>query len=459
MTEDASAPFMREDLVALAGDIVAKARQLGADEADVYILSGIESSVSVRRGELEKLIEAGSRSVSIRVIREKRTAVCNTSDLTPRALDELVRTAVELARISEPDEFAGLPAKEDLATDNGAALGLYDESIESLSVDEMKDIVLRAEQAAFDFDPRVTNSEGAEFGAERGQLVLANSLGFLGTFPYTAASFAVSVIADDADGKKRNDYWFTAERSLHRLEAPEDVGRRAAARAVRKLGAVKVTTREAPVVWEPTMAARLARMIAGAASGEAMFKRSTFLFGLEGEAIGSSLCTITDDSTLPGRVASRPFDGEGVTTRRNAVVEDGRFGAFLFDSYYARRTGRRTTGSAARMGDSIGIGYGNLVWSAGTTAAKDVIGGVRDGLYLTDLMGHSVNSVTGDVSLGAAGIWIENGELTYPVSEINVSGNLKQMLLDVDAVGDDVLWVGGGAAPTVRVARMMISGL
>jgi PmbA protein len=148
-----------------------------------------------------------------------------------------------------------------------------------------------------------------------------------------------------------------------------------------------------------------------------------------------------------------------VTTRRNAIVEDGRFGAFLFDSYYARRTGRRTTGSAARMGDSIGIGYGNLVWSAGTTAAKDVIGGVSDGLYLTDLMGHSVNSVTGDVSLGAAGIWIENGELTYPVSEINVSGNLKQMLLDVDAVGDDVLWVGGGAAPTVRVARMMISGL
>jgi PmbA protein len=160
------------------------------------------------------------------------------------------------------------------------------------------------------------------------------------------------------------------------------------------------------------MAARLARMVAGAASGEAMFKRSTFLFGLEGDPIGSSLCTITDDSTLPGRVASRPFDGEGVTTRRNAIVEDGRFGAFLFDSYYARRTGRRTTGSAARMGDSIGIGYGNLVWSAGTTAAKDVIGGVSDGLYLTDLMGHSVNSVTGDVSLGAAGIWIENGEFT-----------------------------------------------
>ncbi|MHB8378019.1 MAG: TldD/PmbA family protein, partial [Dehalococcoidia bacterium] len=244
MTVDARAPFVDEDLLALAGDIVARARKLGADEADAYILSGIESTVSVRRGELDKLIEAGSRSVSIRVIREKRTAVCNTSDLTPRALDALVRTAIELASISEPDEYAGLPAKEDLATETGSALALYDESIESLSVDEMKDIVLRAERAAFDFDPRVTNSEGAEFGAERGQLVLANSLGFAGTYPYTAASFSVSVIADDADGKKRNDYWFTAERMLHRLERPEDVGRRAAARAVRKLGARKLSTRE-----------------------------------------------------------------------------------------------------------------------------------------------------------------------------------------------------------------------
>ncbi len=459
MTVDARPHFVDEDLLALAGDIVARARKLGADEADAYILSGIESTVSVRCGELEKLIEAGSRSVSIRVIREKRTAVCNTSDLTPRALDALVRTAIELASISEPDEYAGLPAKEDLATETGSALALYDESIESLSVDEMKDIVLRAERAAFDFDPRVTNSEGAEFGAERGQLVLANSFGFAGTYPYTAASFSVSVIADDADGKKRNDYWFTAERMLHRLERPEDVGRRAAARAVRKLGARKLSTREAPVVWEPLMAGRLARMVAAAASGEALYKRSTFLVGAEGEQIASGLCTIVDDATLAGQISTKPFDGEGVRTRRNPIVREGRFEQFLFDSYYARRTGRRTTGSATRAGDAIAVGGSNLVWEPGATPAKDVIGGVRDGLYLTDLMGHSVNSVTGDISLGAAGIWIEDGELTYPVTEINVSGNLKQMLREVDAVGDDLLWMAGTAAPTLRVARMTISGL
>ncbi len=392
-------PFHNEDLLALAGDIVTRARALGADESDAYVVSGIESTVSVRRGALEKLIEAGSRSVSLRVIREKRTAVCNTSDLTPRALEDLVRTAVELAGISEPDEYAGLPAKEELAAEFGAALGLYDEGVESLNVEQMQDIVLRAEQAAFDFDHRVTNSDGAEFGAERGQLVLANTLGFSGSYPYTAASFAVSVIADDADGKKRNAHWFTAERSVHRLAQPEDVGRRAAARAVRKLGATKVATRDAPVVWDPMMAGRLAHMVASAASGESLVKRQTFLVDREGEDVAAAAVSIVSDATLPGRLGSRPFDGEGVRTRRNEVVARGRFAGFLFDSYCARRAGRRTTGSAARAGDAITVGGGNLVWDAGTTPAADIIGSVTDGLYLTDLMGHSVNPVTGYISL------------------------------------------------------------
>jgi len=193
---------MKEDLLSVASDIVAKARALGADEADAYLRSGVESTVSIRKQAMEKLIEAGSQSVSIRVIKDKRTAVCNTSDLTPKALDEMVRTAVELAKISEPDEFAGLPAREDLATDMGGALMLYDERIESLTVDEMRDIVMRAEQAAFDADKRVTNSEGAEFGAERGLVVLANSIGFAGSFPYTAASFSVSVLADEAEDRR-----------------------------------------------------------------------------------------------------------------------------------------------------------------------------------------------------------------------------------------------------------------
>jgi PmbA protein len=450
---------MNEDLLSIAGDIVAKARALGADEADAYVVSGVESTVTVRKGEVEKLFEAGSRSVSIRVIREKRTAVCNTSDLTPRALDEMVRTAVDLARISEPDEYAGLPAKEDLATEMGAALQLYDEDIESLDVDEMKDIVLRAEQAAFDFDSRITNSEGAEFGAERGQLALANSLGFGGSYPYTAASFSVSVLADEPDGKKQNDYWFSAERKLHRLASPEEVGRKAAARVVRRLGGRKVATREVPVVWEPTMTAGLLNVVASAAAGDALFRRATFLAEREGAQALSPLVTILDDPSLPGQLGSRPFDGEGVRARRNAIVEGGVFRQFLFDSYYARRMGRRTTGNASRAGDSIGVGGSNRVWEAGTSDGAEIVRSVEDGLYLTGMMGFGVNQTTGDFSRAATGIWIEHGALAYPVVEINVSGNLKQMLQDIDAVGDDLQWFAGSAAPTIRMSRLMVSGL
>jgi PmbA protein len=450
---------LNEDLRGIASDIVEKARRLGADEADAYIRSGVESTLSVRKQEIEKLFEAGSRSVSIRVIKEKRTAVCNTSDFTPKALDEMVRTAVELAAISEPDEYAGLPAKEDLATDFGAGLQLYDERIESLTVDEMKDIVLRAEQAAFDFDGRINNSEGAEFGAERGETVLANTLGFCASFPYTAASFAVSILAEEEGGKKQSDYWFTAERMFHRLERPEDVGRRAAARVIRKLGGRKIKTREVPVVFEPGATGALMGIVAGAVSGEALFKRSTFLTDLEGTDVASSLVTIVDDATLPGQLGSRPFDGEGIGRRRNVLFERGAFRMFLFDSYYARRMGRRTTGSAARMGDSIGIGAGNLIWEPGDRDPAEILAEVKDGLYLTGLMGFGVNPTTGDISKGAHGIWIEDGKLAYPVEEINVSGNMKDILRNIDAVGSDLEWRGAAATPTIRVSRLMVTGL
>ena len=450
---------MNEDLRSIASDIVEKARRLGADEADAYIRSGVESTVSVRKQEIEKLFEAGSRSVSIRVIKEKRTAVCNTSDFTPKALDEMVRTAVELAAISEPDEYAGLPAREDLATDFGAGLQLYDERIESLTVDEMKDIVLRAEQAAFDFDKRITNSEGAEFGAERGETVLANTLGFCASFPYTAASFAVSILADEQGGKKQSDYWFSAERMFHRLERPEDVGRRAAARAIPRRGGRMGTTRAVPGGCAPAATGSLMGIVAGAASGEALFKRSTFLTDLEGNDVASPLVTIVDDATLPGQLGSRPFDGEGVGRRKNVLFERGAFRMFLFDSYYARRMGRRTTGSAARMGDSIGVGTGNLIWEPGDRDPAEILAEVEEGLYLTGLMGFGVNPTTGDISKGAHGIWIEDGKLAYPVEEINVSGNLKDILRKVDAVGSDLEWRGGSATPTIRVSKLMVTGL
>ncbi len=238
---------MNENPLSLASDIVDKARRLGADEVDAYVVSSTESSVQVRRGATERVVEAGDNAVGIRVIKDKRTAICSTSDMTPRALDQLVRDAVELATISEPDEYAGLPERDDLAFNVNPSLQMYDEAIESLTTDEMRELALRMEAAMFDHDKRVTNSDGAEMSVTRAQVALANSLGFGGSYVGTAAALSIEAICDDAEGKKRNDYWYTAERALHRLESPEDVGRKAAQRAVAKIGARKVGTTAVPV--------------------------------------------------------------------------------------------------------------------------------------------------------------------------------------------------------------------
>ncbi|HEX5368492.1 MAG TPA: TldD/PmbA family protein [Dehalococcoidia bacterium] len=451
---------MNENPLSLASDIVDKARRLGADEVDAYVVSSTESSVQVRRGATERVVEAGDNAVGIRVIKAKRTAICSTSDMTPRALDQLVRDAVELASISEPDEYAGLPERDDLAFNVNSSLQMYDEAIESLTTDEMRELALRMEAAMFDHDKRVTNSDGAEMSVTRAQVALANSLGFGGSYVGTAAALSIEAICDDAEGKKRNDYWYTAERALHRLESPEDVGRKAAQRAVAKLGARKVGTTAVPVVWEATVAHALLRIIAEAVSGEALYRRSTFLAELEGQQVGSGLLSIIDDPLLAGRLGSRPFDGEGVTSRALPIFEAGVFRNFLFDTYNARRVGRRSTGAAQRgIASAPAPGSSNFVMAEGETAPEALYAGIDSGLMLTDLMGFGVNLTTGDFSRGAQGFWIENGRVTYPVTEINLSGNLKDMLAGIDAVGNDLLWRGSSAAPSFRMSRLTVSGL
>ena len=451
---------MNEDTLALASDIVEKARRLGADEVDAYVVSSTESSVQVRRGETERVVEAGSHAVGIRVIKARRTAICSTSDLTPAAIDQMVRETIELASISEPDEYAGLPSREDLALGVQPNLQLYDEAIESITVDEMREFALRMEAAAFDYDKHVTNSDGAEMGVVRSQVALANSLGFGGTYIGTHAVLSIEAMCDEPNGKKRNDYWFSAERALHRLESPEDVGRKAAARAVAKLGARKVDTTVVPVIWEAPVAHDLLRVLSQAVSGEALYRRSTFLADLEGQQVASALLSLADEPLLPGRLGSRPFDGEGVTSRRLPLFEAGVFRNFLFDAYNARRLGRRTTGAAQRgLASAPTPGPTNLVMAAGNQTPESLYEGIDEGLLLTDLMGFGVNLTTGDFSRGAQGFWIEKGRLAYPVTEINLSGNLKEMLASIDAVADDVMWRGSSAAPSFRMSRLTVSGL
>ena len=442
----------------LAAQLLDLARRAGAEQADAVAVASTNSSTEVRMQQVEKVAEAASRSVGLRVIVNGRQAVVSTSDVTDTALAETAQTAMELARVSEPDPHAGLPDPSE-QTRQPAELALFDEAIPLLDGDERARRALACEQAALDASPQIGNSGGATFSTRVSAFALADTNGFAGQYRGASASLYVEVMAQEEDGSLRNAGWFTAARQLHRLEDEASIGREAAARALRQLGAAKGETRQAPVVWEPRMAAGLAGIVAQAASGEALYRGSTFLAGREGEQVASPLLSIADDPTLPAQLGSRPFDGEGVGTRRNPLLEAGVFRGFLFDCYNARRLNAATTGSAVRDVSSLpGIGSGNLVIAGGETPADEIVQDVADGLYLTTLMGFGINLTTGDFSRGAAGIRIRNGELAEPVSEINISGNLREMLNDIDAVGDDSQWFGQTVAPTIRMSRMTISG-
>lgn len=444
----------------IARRAVQLARRAGAEQCDAIVVAGSESTVTVRLGEIEKLIEAGSIGLGLRVIQGGRTAICATSDLAPDALERFAAETVELAAISAPDDYAGLPEPGLFGTArDAAALGLYDERIEALSPDEKIRLARECEAAALAADRRITNTDGATLSTRVGEVALVNSLGFEGSYPATSISLVAEAIADDADGKKRPGYWFSAERSLSRLGDPAEVGRIAARRAVDQLGARKPATARVPVVFEPMMAVSLLGHLAACATGDALYRGATFLAGREGQPLASPLVTIVDDPLLPGRFGTRPFDGEGVAARRNVLVQSGRFEGFLFDCYTARRLGRATTGSAARGLESAPApSSSNLVLEPGSLEPADILRGIPQGLYVTALMGAGFNPATGDYSRGAAGFWIEDGQLAYPVSEVNVSGNLAQMLADIDAVGSDLAWFGAAAAPTLRIREMTVSG-
>lgn len=446
-------------LIDLASSVVDYARKAGADQCDVIAHRYDESSVTVRFGEVEKFLEAGSRALGLRVINGGRTSVCSTTDFNDAALRQFVADAVALAAISEPDECAGLPDPALFATGRADALQLYDERLQSLTFEDRVAMAKACEAAALAEDRRITNTDGASLTARAGEVALVNSLGFAGGYPSTSISLVVEVMADDEDGKKRNAHWFTSERLLHRLLPPEEVGRIAARRAIAQLGARKVETRRVPVVFEPMMAASLAGTVAGCANGGALYRGATFLADRRGLAIGSSLFTLTDDPAQPGRAGSRPFDGEGVATRRTVLFGEGVFEGFLFDCYTGRRTANPTTGSASRGIESLPTpSTSNLVVQPGETDPTAIVAGVRDGLYVTTLMGFGFNPATSDFSRGAAGFWIRDGELAYPVTEVNISGRMDAMLAAIDATGTDLTWFGSTAAPTLRIAEMTVSG-
>ncbi len=445
------------NLLDLASGIIAKALAAGATGAECVISEGEEFSANVRMRELESLKESGSRGAGLRILIGRNTGSAYTSDLSAEGLRRLVESAVELGSITTEDPHAGLPEASELGSIQGD-LKLFSGDTAGLSTEQKIEMARAAEGAALDADPRIANSEGGSFDTNLGRHVFANSLGFAGEYRTSSCSISVAPVAREGDSMER-DYWFSLARGAAGLERPEDIGRKAAARALRRLGAVKIETQRVPVVFEPRTARSLIDSIFEAVHGESIYRNASFLAGKLGTKIAAESLTVIDDGTLPGLFGTSPFDDEGVPTRRTTIIEKGVLKSYLLNTYTARKLGMKTTGNAARgITGNAGIGHGNLYAEAGASTPERIISSISDGFYVTELMGFGVNIVTGDYSRGATGIWIRGGELAFPVSEVTIAGNLNTMLMRIEAVGSDLEFRGSTASPTLMIQEMTVSG-
>jgi PmbA protein len=390
----------------------------------------------------------------------QQVAVSYTSDLSPGGVARLVEDALELARLSQPDEFAGPPDAKLLSKESEhEALDMFDAEMGALGAGEALARAKAGEEAALDYDERITNSDGSTFSRAAGGSVLVTSGGFRGSYEGTYASLSVVPVAKDEGGKNRRGFHWSAKRHLAELDDAKAVGEEAARRTLRKLGARKVDTQEAPVVFDPDAARSIIGMLAGCVSGGAIWRRSSYLVDREHDRVASDLVTIVDDPLIPRAPGSRPFDGEGLLSRRNVIVERGVLTSYLLDTYSAKKLGKESTASASR-GSSGGVGPSttNFILKPGQTTPEDLLRETDRGLYVTEMMGFGFNAVTGDFSRGASGFWIEKGELAFPVSEVTISLNLDELLKRIDLVADDLDLRTSIAAPTFRVSAMTIAG-
>jgi len=411
----------------------------------------------VRMREVESLKQAGSRNAGLRVLIGKRAGSAYTSDLSAEGIERMVASALELAAITSEDPHAGLPDPGELGAIS-ADLQLYCSDVGRIETPAKIDLAREAEAAALQADPRITNSEGGSFDSRLGRRVFANSRGFVGEYRSSYCSLAAVPVAREGDSMER-DYWVSMARSFAGLEPAAHVGRVAADRVLRRLGARKVETQRVPVVFEPRTARSLLSNVFEAVHGELIYRHASFLAGKLGERVAAEVLTVIDDGTIPGLFGTSPFDDEGVPSRRTAVIERGVLKSYLLNTYTARKLGMKTTGNAARgVSGNAGIGHGNLFIEPGERSPGDIIAGIADGLYVTELIGSGVNIVTGDYSRGAAGLWIRNGEFAFPVSEVTIAGNLNKMLMDMEAIGSDLEFRGSTASPTLMIREMTVGG-
>ncbi len=438
--------YSQDALREIASDILKYARDKGATACETDVSEGVGASVAVRRSEVDTIEYNRDKGVGVTVYVGRQRGYASTSDFSPVALRATVDAALSIARFTAADDFAGLADRELLATDF-PDLDLHHPW--DLPVEQAIELARECETAAFERDTRISNSEGASVSRQESHFISANSLGFMGGYASTRHSVSCSVIAGEGDGMQR-DYWYDSCRDASELEAAKSIGQTAADRAVARLNGRQIPTCDVPVIFEAPLAAGLIGSFVHAASGGALYRKSTFLLDSLGKAVFSPCINIAERAYIKKGLASGPFDDDGVQTRDRDVIIDGVLQGYFLGVYSARKLGMQTTGN--------GGGAHNLLVSPGQDDFKALVRRMGRGLVVTELLGHGVNYVTGDYSRGAAGFWVENGEIAYPVEEITIAGNLKDMLLGIEAVGSDVHRRGSKQTGSLLINRMTIAG-
>lgn len=441
----------------LAKKLVQRALKRGAEQAEAYVEVGRNSSVKVRDGEIEDLTEAASKGLGLRVFSKGRLGFAYTSDFEATSLDHFVDRAIQLAGAAAPNKLNGLPVRKDLGKLPEVGL-LFDSEVAGLPPEWKVKTALEIEKAGKSVDPRISTFNDVGAGDYVFECHLATSEGFSGQYAGTYVYMYAVPVASEGE-QLQTSYWMDYKRFLKDLDTPESVGKEAARRALRMLGARKVKSQKVPVIFDPSMAASFVRNVSGAASGDAVFKKSSIFAPLLGKTVAAPEVTLVDDGVLARGLATSPFDGEGVATRRTPIIEKGKLTNFLYDTFTARKAKARSTGNASRSYNSLPhIGTNNLYLDAGTRPPEELIREVKNGFYVTAMLGHGANVVTGEYSRGANGMWIQDGELAFPVQEVTVAGNLMGMLKSIDGIGNDLQFRGTTGAPTIRFSELTVSG-
>lgn len=446
-----NADSKKDDLLILAESLVAYARDKGADEMEVTIQEGTEFNVDVRMGRIETLLESGSKSLSFRLLKDQKTSYAGSSDLSIEILHKLIESSLQRVEYTNADEYAGLPEKQDTTLDS-EELDLYDPFIMEMESRDKLELALAAEEAAL-ADSRISNSHGASFETRDVSSYLVNSKGFSGCSKESFFGLGVGLQAGKTDDKVEG-YWSTTSRFFSGLETPDEVARKAVERTVRQLNPRKIHTEKIPVIFEPNMTSWLMGFLFICISGTSVYQKSTFLADRLGSVIGNKNITVMDDGLMPGKLGTSPFDSEGVPCRRTVVVQQGVLKNFLHNTYTARKLNMKSTANAS----GSGVGPSNFYLEAGRHTPDEIIRTLDRGLVLTRTIGHGLNPVTGDISRGAFGLWVEKGKIIHPVSEVTVSGNLGAILQNIEMVGNDLEFRSSVCGPTIKIAEMTVAG-